>query len=156
MHISMISNCCRYAFVQFESYFSAKSAMEAVNATEIKGRPVAVDWVVPKDQYERSVREEGEKGKRGGGDEREEEKMEIEDEDEESDGESDAESHDSDPESYDIGVESHDLDAESRDSDAESCDSDGESHDSAAKSKDGVEADTKRDDVNEGKTLFIR
>ena len=148
----MISYCCRYAFVQFESYFSAKSAIEAINATEIKGRPVAVDWVVPKDQYERSVREEGEKGERGGGDEREE-KMEIEDEDEESDGESDAESHDSDTESHDSGAESHDQDAESCDSDAESCDSDGESHDNAAKP---VEAEMKRDDVNEGKTLFIR
>ena len=154
MHVSIISYCCRYAFVQFESYFAAKSAMEAVNATEIKGRPVAVDWVVPKDQYEQSVRKEGEKGE---SDEREdEEKTEIEDEDEESDDESDAESHDSDTESHDSGAESHDQDAESRDSDAESCDSDGESHDSAAKPKDGVEADTKRDDVNEGKTLFIR
>ena len=48
----------RYAFVQFSSYFNAKKALAAVNMQEVKGRPVAVDWVVPKSKYEKSLQVE--------------------------------------------------------------------------------------------------
>ena len=132
---------CRYAFVQYGSYFAAKNALEAVNMMEIKGRPVAVDWVVPKDQYEQSVQqgemEERRKGREDG----------------ESDGESDVESHGSDIESHENDVESNNNDVESHDSDVES---DAESHDRDAESHDSAEADSLKRDVTEGKTLFIR
>ena len=134
-----VSFCCRYAFVQFGSYFAAKNALEAVNMTKIKGRPVAVDWVVPKDQYEQSVRqEEGEEEKGGTGEDgekKDEEALEIEAENEELDSESDSESHDSDAESHD---------------------SDSESHDSADVGTKEESDALKKDDVKEGKTLFIR
>jgi len=41
--------------VQFTSYFNAKKALEGMNAKKIRGRPVAVDWVVPKEKYEQSL-----------------------------------------------------------------------------------------------------
>ena len=53
-----------YAFVQFTSYISAMKALEGMNAKELKGRPIAVDWVVPKGKYELSL---GEKEQKGGG-----------------------------------------------------------------------------------------
>lgn len=34
-------------------------ALEGMNAKKLKGRPVAVDWVVPKEKYELSLREKG-------------------------------------------------------------------------------------------------
>lgn len=57
-----------YAFVQFTSYISAMKAVEGMNAKELKGRPVAVDWVVPKEKYELSLGEKERKvGPSGGG-----------------------------------------------------------------------------------------
>ena len=49
--------------MQFTSYISAMKAVEGMNAKELKGRPVAVDWVVPKEKYELSL---GEKERKGG------------------------------------------------------------------------------------------
>ncbi len=51
-----------YAFVQFASYFSAAKAVKGMNVHALKGRPVAVDWVVPKNRFEESMKQE-----RGGG-----------------------------------------------------------------------------------------
>lgn len=45
--------------MQFTSYISAMKALEGMNAKKLKGRPVAVDWVVPKEKYELSLREKG-------------------------------------------------------------------------------------------------
>ena len=45
----------RYAFVQLSSYFAAARALSEINKQPIKGRSVAVDWVVPKDVYEQSI-----------------------------------------------------------------------------------------------------
>ena len=154
----------RYAFVQFTSYFAAKNALEAVNMTEVKGRPVAVDWVVPKDQYEHSMQREG-----AGEEEREEREEEgmadilSETSDAEID-QSDLESHDSDAEAQDSDDESHDSDDESHDIEATADDSDMESHDSEMISDDGDEIEDddeephplKREDTSDQKTIFIR
>uniref|UniRef100_A0A1A8PAD6 RNA-binding protein 28 n=1 Tax=Nothobranchius rachovii TaxID=451742 RepID=A0A1A8PAD6_9TELE len=40
-----------FAFVQLKTVFSAQKALQAMNLKEIKGRPVAVDWAVPKEKY---------------------------------------------------------------------------------------------------------
>lgn len=53
-----------FAFVQFKNVFDAAKALEAMNGKEIKGRPVAVDWTLPKKKYElMKVSEEAPKGK---------------------------------------------------------------------------------------------
>ena len=41
-----------FAFVQFKTVFEAAKALEAMNQKEIKGRPIAVDWTLPKKKYE--------------------------------------------------------------------------------------------------------
>ncbi|XP_068595474.1 RNA-binding protein 28 [Brachionichthys hirsutus] len=40
-----------FAFVQFQNVSGAAKALNGLNLTEIKGRKVAVDWAVPKDQF---------------------------------------------------------------------------------------------------------
>ncbi|KAI8801388.1 hypothetical protein BJ742DRAFT_716002 [Cladochytrium replicatum] len=41
-----------FAFVQFGDVKQAEEAMKALNGTNILGRTIAVDWAIPKDQYE--------------------------------------------------------------------------------------------------------
>ena len=131
----------RYAFVQYASYFDAKTALELVNMTEVKGRPVAVDWVVPKDQYEQSAKSEhkGEREEHEG--EREEEEGVREEEDTERLAELSETDLDDAGGSLESDLESHDT-----------------SHDiSHDNTMDPSEEDAKaREDVGEGKTLFIR
>ena len=56
-----------FAFVQFKNVFDAAKALEATNKKEIKGRPIAVDWTLPKKKYElMKVNEETPKGKFAG------------------------------------------------------------------------------------------
>ena len=56
-----------FAFVQFKNVFDAAKALEATNKKEIKGRPIAVDWTLPKKKYElMKVTEETLKGKFAG------------------------------------------------------------------------------------------
>uniref|UniRef100_A0A8C6WHD1 RNA-binding protein 28 n=1 Tax=Neogobius melanostomus TaxID=47308 RepID=A0A8C6WHD1_9GOBI len=40
-----------FGFVMFKNVSEASKALSAMNMKEIKGRPVAVDWAVPKDKY---------------------------------------------------------------------------------------------------------
>lgn len=150
LHLNLF---CRYAFVQYSSYFNAKSALEAVNMMKVKGRPVAVDWVVPKDQYEQSLQlEQVDQNGNGaepttctapGAKDVDTDKSGICPES----GESDAGSHDSD-------VGSRDSDTESHDSDVGSYDVDTEPH----KVADHVEEPgrLRTEDAMEGKTIFIR
>ncbi|EPX72516.1 RNA-binding protein [Schizosaccharomyces octosporus yFS286] len=46
---------CGFAFVWMQDREAAQKAMEAVNGTELDGRPVAVDWALSKDAYESNV-----------------------------------------------------------------------------------------------------
>lgn len=41
-----------FGFVQFTNVFDAAKALQNMNMKEILGRPVAVDWVLPKSEYE--------------------------------------------------------------------------------------------------------
>ena len=53
-----------FAFVQFQNVFDAAKALESMNQKEIKGRPIAVDWTLPKKKYKLlKVSEEVPKGK---------------------------------------------------------------------------------------------
>ena len=40
-----------FAFVQFKNIEHAKSAMKELNKTVIHGRPIIIDWAVPKDEF---------------------------------------------------------------------------------------------------------
>ncbi len=150
-----------YAFVQFASYFSAAKAVEGMNGQELKGRPIAVDWVVPKDKFEEhGASRDRDKGARDGGttgagrdgdettgnhfdndvenqqeEEEEEEGEEEEGEEEEGEGEEEEE-------------EEGEGEGEGEDDISEEDESDGE-----------VKLSNKtplKEDAVEGKTLFIR
>ncbi|XP_077196714.1 RNA-binding protein 28 isoform X2 [Paroedura picta] len=41
-----------FAFVQFKNVLEAGKALKGMNMQEIKGRPVAVDWAVPREKYQ--------------------------------------------------------------------------------------------------------
>ena len=55
-----------YAFVQFASFHSARNAIAGLNLKELKGRPVAVDWVVPRDKYKEVMHSTKGESKDGG------------------------------------------------------------------------------------------
>jgi nucleolar protein 4 len=48
-----------FAFIQFTNVINAAKAVETLNGSKIKGRAVAVDWVVPKTLYENSKLSQG-------------------------------------------------------------------------------------------------
>ena len=53
-----------FAFVQYKSVFDAAKAIEGMNQKEIQGRPIAVDWALPKKKYELLKVEENDEGSR--------------------------------------------------------------------------------------------
>lgn len=52
-----------FCFIQYEKRQSATQALKLMNGQEIKGRTIAVDWAIPKDQYMTAVIEEKQKAK---------------------------------------------------------------------------------------------
>jgi RNA recognition motif-containing protein len=44
-------SCAGFAFIQYSGRNSARQAIEELNFTEFKGRKIAVDWTVNKDEY---------------------------------------------------------------------------------------------------------
>eukprot|EP01094_Clydonella_sp_ATCC50884_P010044 TRINITY_DN1960_c0_g4_i1.p1 TRINITY_DN1960_c0_g4~~TRINITY_DN1960_c0_g4_i1.p1 ORF type:complete len:927 (+),score=367.14 TRINITY_DN1960_c0_g4_i1:91-2781(+) len=56
----------RFVFLQFEHRADAQEAMEKENLTELRGRPVAIDWALPKDMYmkQRALEEVDDDGER--------------------------------------------------------------------------------------------
>ncbi|KAI9096918.1 hypothetical protein DFS34DRAFT_621925 [Phlyctochytrium arcticum] len=60
-----------FGFVQFESAEDAEKAIEEMNGHEILRRAVAVDWALPKNQYDRAVQQEEAEEESG------EDKMEV-------------------------------------------------------------------------------
>ncbi|KAL8222609.1 UNVERIFIED_CONTAM: RNA-binding protein 28, partial [Gekko kuhli] len=44
-----------FAFVQFKNVLEAGKALKGMNMKEIKDRPVAVDWAVPREKYQAAV-----------------------------------------------------------------------------------------------------
>eukprot|EP01135_Chromosphaera_perkinsii_P003146 Nk52_evm35s236 gene=Nk52_evmTU35s236 len=47
--------CKGFAFVEYDDFEGALKAVEEVNGKDIKGRPVAVDWAVSKNVYEKAT-----------------------------------------------------------------------------------------------------
>ena len=39
--------------MQYDSYFNASNALAHMDKTEIKGRQITVDWLLPKDEYKK-------------------------------------------------------------------------------------------------------
>ena len=149
-----------YAFVQFSSFFSAKKAIEELNSKEIKGRPVAVDWVVPKQQYEEAQASPTTLGTEPAKKPSEEGSIEM--------AAAAAAAATTDSEVEDNGVSSGERDGSGSDNDGSSGEdesgSDGEGGEGGGDGEggEGVEVEPKRkvtkptEDVYDGRTVFIR
>lgn len=110
--------------MQFGSYFDAARAIASVNGTEVKGRKVGVDWLLPREEYQ---------GKKEG--------SEGEGAEETSDGEDEAESDERKEEEEDEVGGSEESEED-------------EDGDEVTTKNDGIRR--VRDDVSQGRTLFIR
>ncbi|KAK3696107.1 hypothetical protein RRG08_061882 [Elysia crispata] len=152
-----------FGFVQFENKAQAGMAVAQLNGTPVAGRPVAVDWALPKNMYESrlpvkslevppvELSAEGE----------EEEDMDIDKEDG---------SNDNDEKDDEDIKESHDEEKDENDSESERSETSSEDDEERETGEDsddsGIDKDTTVDqkpsltnrpsDVGEGRTIFIR
>lgn len=135
---------CGFAFVQFAETKSAIKAINGLNATEILGRPVAVDFALPKAIYQRVTAKEGNADQSEKSDEVRVDKSDDEENDSTQGSENDDDSGDSGSEvdeSSEDGDDSEDMD--------EGSDDDVDSECSKEESDRRKQDDTKN-------TLFIR
>jgi len=140
----------RYCFVQFNSYFSAASAISSLNDADLQGRKVHVDWATPRTQNRTSsdnkdvdlpVERGGDKGTSEEGEETSSE-QEIAAEGESDEDEEEKESSEEEEESG---------------SDGDSGIGEDQAHEAtASQSKLPLKKKKKHHDVAEGRTVFIR
>eukprot|EP00003_Mantamonas_plastica_P029878 TRINITY_DN718_c0_g1_i7.p1 TRINITY_DN718_c0_g1~~TRINITY_DN718_c0_g1_i7.p1 ORF type:complete len:666 (+),score=302.70 TRINITY_DN718_c0_g1_i7:705-2702(+) len=123
-----------YAFIQYVIGPDAIHAIKALNGKEIKGRTIAVDWCVAREDYQKSLEVQG--GALV---------MNDDDDDDQKEGQDDEEESDDDEE---------DEEEEEEESESDS-DSDSESE-SESDSEDEVPVEERYNDVQHGTTVFIR
>ncbi|XP_078582455.1 RNA-binding protein 28-like isoform X3 [Branchiostoma floridae x Branchiostoma japonicum] len=143
-----------FGFVQFTSVFEAAKAVAGMNSKPLHGRPIAVDYAVPKNRYESAKTPEQE----GNADEQKQEDGDSEDGDDDDEDETgeeeDGSDGDSDDGDADADSDDDDDDDKSDDSDDFSDDDDGEEEaENKSKSPKPFREST---DVQQGKTVFIR
>jgi len=119
-----------FAFVQFQNHEAASLAVHNLNAKEIAGRMVAVDWALSKDKYEEFVSINSRSN---------EEHISTDEKKPNEDSEDDSE-------------EDNEKDNEEDDKDSEGDDE----KDNEEDNEDNEEDEKEQDDVNDGATLFIR
>ncbi|XP_039617383.1 RNA-binding protein 28 [Polypterus senegalus] len=159
-----------FAFVLFKNVQEASRALAAMNLKEIKGRPVAVDWVIAKDKYVASCSRNQEVDKTHvDGEDVSEEKDEVKAEavikkkpvEKLSNPASEKERSDSEVNSSTSSDEASISDSsEAEDSDTDSEENDLQNLDSADEENGAISTKKKTkvisNDVNEGRTVFIR
>nr|XP_054774952.1 RNA-binding protein 28-like isoform X2 [Lytechinus pictus] len=167
-----------FGFVQFDHLSRAAKALKQMNGKQIMNRTVAVDWTVPRTEYLQALQKTKDSTPKDSDDgvSDEEEEMEEEhdsnhrdmvvDEEEDSDEGSSQDSDvddDSDMENKDEDIDDEDDDMNSDDDDEEDEEEDDEEEDEEVEdenlTKDRVKGHPFKkpiEDVQEGKTLFIR
>ena len=126
-----------YAFVAFVNKFEANKAIQRLNGKELLERKVAVDWAVPKEEYQNSLKKNQPKEEEADEDAEDEDAADPEEEgDDEEEDEAEAGESEDDPEDDSMSV---DLGSDEE--------------------KEGEESEehVKKDynDIHEGRTLFI-
>ncbi len=140
--------------MQFRSFFSASSAISAVNGTQIQGRLVHVDWAVNKTQHTGSRTGKGtpDDGEDSEKESIESESADLEEEDVESEGSREDNSED-------------DIEEENGNEGEDYCDSEEDDDDGANEGEEMGSPSTSHlhrkpqrtfSDVSEGRTVFIR
>ncbi|XP_059916068.1 RNA-binding protein 28 isoform X2 [Gadus macrocephalus] len=173
-----------FGFVLFKNMSGAGKALKAMNMKEIKGRPVAVDWAIPKDKFlatqpevpkkkEDPVKDEPESAsedeggtekqaapKKGALSKKAAKQLKEASSDDEEDSDNGEESEEEEEEDEEDGgsQESGDEDDDnsSFDSDEEDYDDDDEDDDDSDDDLDRTPRKPLPSDVNEGRTIFIR
>lgn len=131
------------AFVQFDKINSAAKAIKEANAKKFIGRPIAVDWAVPKDKFKEEKKEEGEEKRKEDSNEED-----IDDEKEEDNEEEDNKNEETDSENEEM---------ENQDASDDDNDNKDENDSEVEKTKPYVPHNLNHGhDVDEGKTVFIR
>uniref|UniRef100_A0A8C8DMA3 RNA binding motif protein 28 n=1 Tax=Oryzias sinensis TaxID=183150 RepID=A0A8C8DMA3_9TELE len=157
-----------FAFVLFKNVCGAAKALKEMNLKEIKGRPVAVDWAVPKDKYTASTQsshpgnadsehEDEDDSEDNENSEDEEGNSEDEDDHRKEEEEKDDDDDNSNDDDDDDGLNSANGDSASEDAEDDDDDDDDQSGKKYFKSM-NIES-RKKDlpsDVKEGRTVFIR
>ncbi|EDQ89233.1 uncharacterized protein MONBRDRAFT_25467 [Monosiga brevicollis MX1] len=139
-----------FGFLEYATVGTGATAIREMNGVEIEGRPMAVDWALSKRDFERLQDElpaEEMKGMAPGklrSGKRDHDDEEGSDEDMSEDEDEDAEEMDED----------EDEEEEQDDEDAEEIENDDE--DTTGRAKRKHDKKPRREDVDEGKTLFIR
>ncbi|KND01588.1 mRNA-binding ribosome biosynthesis protein NOP4 [Spizellomyces punctatus DAOM BR117] len=128
-----------FGFVQFATPGEAEKATEAINGTEIMKRTVAVDWALPKAQYDRVVAEE-EVG--------DEEDIEQDDQEEEIGDEEDIEEDDQEGEEEDAEASVY-IDTEGREEEPEEGQNQSEEDDGDDDGEEDEDADGSRSESGE-------
>jgi len=159
-----------FGFVQFASGDHAAAALKGMNLSELLGRKIAVDWAVPKKQFENKAlpasKQAGERDSAIEMDEDEDEQEDVEEEEEDNDSDSDDDSGSEEMKDDEMG---DDDDEEADNSDEpDGSDDEEESDDNEDVEKtlrvddfDREEWDRKKKvesgrDVEEGRTVFLR
>lgn len=135
------------AFVQFANVFEAARAMKEVNMTEIGGRPVAVDWAIPKNTYQSAMSEKRVEST-------EERVEELANEESDGDAASDESEEQSEEGSDNEGIDETEGNDEEAIEESES--DDHESIESSSVKADESVKRYKPDDASEGRTVFVR
>lgn len=146
--IFILGRSAGFAFVQFERFPDAHRALNSVNMTEIRGRPVAVDYALPKDQYETAMFEE-KSAKTSEVQEKPEEKVVKEEIIEEEEKKIKSNRHER-------KKNSSSSDEENKNSDEETENSDEETEENEKMNEPEIKRRKVSKDVEEGRTLFIR
>jgi len=129
------------AFIQYKNANNAAKAIKEQNAKELLGRPVAVDWAVPKEVFK-------------GPEKKEVKEEEIKDEEVKDEPESDDEDE-SGLNSSEVKIEEDNDDDDDSDDNDDSEDDDSEEEEKEARPKVAHNFSTGHD-IDEGKTVFIK
>lgn len=146
-----------FAFISYKKPFDAAKALTGLNGKTLGGaekwnaRKVAVDWTVPKDEFERVQAAEKKLGKaKAAATESSDEDSGSDDSDSDDDDSSDEASSDSSSD------DEEDSDDEEEDSDDEEEDSDADEDEDDSEFDSEEEEEEKSSDVDQGRTLFVR
>ena len=166
-----------FAFVQYEKMSEAEKAMKEMNLKPLAGRPVAIDWSLPKDKYLKhmakfSIAQSASASSNRSSDQKTDEDSEMKDEEEEGDedddeddddeseegddDEDDEEEEEEEDDDLELEDEKEEEEEEEEDDDYEE-DEDGEEEDEEENEEDEEEEEEEeRSDVDAKMTIFIR
>ncbi|KAL8620920.1 hypothetical protein ACOMHN_044067 [Nucella lapillus] len=148
-----------FAFVQYTELKDAHKAVAGMNAQDIMGRPVAVDWAVAKDRFVASSQQQSSQDSKGSEEEQDGKETTESDENNVSESEgSDGEESEKESDEEEDSSDSEDSNEEKEEGENDNTDSDEDEE------KEREEQERKREkmkmerksDVGEGRTLFIR